>query len=38
MQLNSTIVRHQLQMMKAGIIDALNRKAGEILVTKIVFK
>jgi len=37
-QLNSSVVRHQLQMMKSGIIDALNRKAGEILVKDIVFK
>ena len=37
-QLNSSVVRHQLQMMKSGIIDALNRKAGEILVRDIVFK
>ncbi len=37
-RLNSSVVRHQLQMMKSGIIDALNRKAGEKLVNDIVFK
>jgi predicted nucleic acid-binding Zn ribbon protein len=37
-QLNSSVVRHQLQMMKSGIVDALNRKAGEKLVNDIVFK
>ncbi len=37
-RLNSSVVRHQLQMMKSGIIDALNRKAREILVRDIVFK
>lgn len=37
-QLNSSIVRHQLQMMKSGIIDALNKKAEEKLIRDIVFK
>jgi len=37
-QLNSSVVRHQLQMMKSGIIDALNKKAGEVLVKDIVFR
>ncbi|MDF1551088.1 MAG: DUF721 domain-containing protein [Bacteroidales bacterium] len=37
-QLNSSVVRHQLQMMKSGIVDALNKKAGEILIRDIVFR
>ncbi len=37
-QLNSSVVRHQLQMMKSGIIDALNKNAGEILIKEIVFR
>ena len=37
-QLNSSVARHQLQMMKSGIIDALNKKAGEVLVKDIVFR
>jgi len=37
-QLNSSVVRHQLQMMKSGIVDALNKKAGEVLVKDIVFR
>jgi predicted nucleic acid-binding Zn ribbon protein len=37
-QMNSSVARHQLQMMKSGIIDALNKKAGEILVKDIVFR
>lgn len=37
-QLNSSVARHQLQMMKSGIIDELNRKVGEVMVRDIVFK
>jgi predicted nucleic acid-binding Zn ribbon protein len=37
-QLNSSVVRHQLQMMKSGIVDALNKNAGEILIKDIVFR
>ena len=37
-QLNSSVIRHQLQMMKSGIVDALNKKAGEVLIRDIVFK
>ena len=37
-QLNSSVVRHQLQMMKSGIIETLNKKAGEVLIRDIVFK
>jgi predicted nucleic acid-binding Zn ribbon protein len=37
-ELNSSVVRHQLQMMKSGIIDALNKKAGEVMIKDIVFK
>jgi len=37
-ELNSSVVRHQLQMMKSGIIDALNKNAGEILIKDIVFR
>ncbi|MFN8254910.1 MAG: DUF721 domain-containing protein [Bacteroidales bacterium] len=37
-ELNSSVVRHQLQMMKSGIIDALNKKAGEAMIKDIVFK
>jgi predicted nucleic acid-binding Zn ribbon protein len=37
-ELNSSVVRHQLQMMKSGIIEALNRKAGETMVREIVFR
>jgi predicted nucleic acid-binding Zn ribbon protein len=37
-EMNSSVARHQLQMMKSGIIDALNKKAGEVLVRDIVFR
>lgn len=37
-ELNSSVVRHQLQMMKSGIIDALNKKAGEAMIKDIVFR
>jgi predicted nucleic acid-binding Zn ribbon protein len=37
-QLNSSVARHQLQMMKSGIIDALNKKAGEQMVKDIIFR
>jgi predicted nucleic acid-binding Zn ribbon protein len=37
-QLTSSVARHQLQMMKSGIVDALNKKAGEIMVKDIIFK
>jgi predicted nucleic acid-binding Zn ribbon protein len=37
-QLTSSVARHQLQMMKSGIIDALNKKAGEIMVKDIIFR
>ncbi len=36
--LNSSIVRHQLQMMKKALIDALNDKVGEKIINNIVFK
>ncbi len=36
--LNSSIVRHQLQMMKTSLIDALNRRVGEEVIVNIVFK
>jgi predicted nucleic acid-binding Zn ribbon protein len=36
--LSSSVVRHQLSMMKSGIVDALNRRAGEIMVRDIVFR
>jgi predicted nucleic acid-binding Zn ribbon protein len=37
-QLTSSVARHQLQMMKSGIIEALNKKAGETMVKDIVFR
>jgi predicted nucleic acid-binding Zn ribbon protein len=37
-QLTSSVARHQLQMMKSGIIEALNKKAGEIMVKDIVLR
>ncbi len=36
--LNSSIVRHQLQMMKTALVEALNNKVGEKIITNIVFK
>lgn len=36
--LNSSIVRHELQMMKGALIEALNKKVGERIIKNIVLK
>ncbi len=36
--LNSSVVRNELSMMKTAIIEAVNRKAGETIITDIVLR
>lgn len=37
-KLKSSVVRNELFMLKDGLIEKLNEKAGEIIITDIVFK
>jgi predicted nucleic acid-binding Zn ribbon protein len=37
-QLNSSVLRNELLMMREMLIDKINEHAGEIIVTKIVLK
>lgn len=37
-ELNSSVVRNELNMIRHGLVDALNRNAGEEIVTDIVFR
>ncbi|MBN1250885.1 MAG: DUF721 domain-containing protein [Bacteroidales bacterium] len=37
-ELNSSIIRNELFMMKSAIMDSLNKKAGEIIIKDIILK
>ncbi len=36
--LNSSVIRNELFMLRQGIKDALNERAGEKIITEIIFK